>query len=66
MNQALNGKRLYQHYSKMYPTEHSITQIKPNEAGKNHLWVNWHLQNTSKKKRKHSDVKDGDMFKDFN
>ena len=31
-------------------TEHSTTQIKPNEAGKkdNHLWVNWHLQNAAK------------------
>ena len=43
---------------KRYSTEHSITQIKPNEAGKkeNHLWVNWHLQNAAKKcflKKKH-------------
>ena len=34
-----------------YSTEHSTTQIKPDEAGKkeNHLWVNWHLQNAAKK-----------------
>ena len=31
-------------------TEHSITQIKPNEAGKqeNHLWVKLHLQSHDK------------------
>ena len=46
-------------------TEHSTTQIKPNEAGKkdNHLWVNWHLQNASKNNRKHTDTKDGDMVR---
>ena len=33
-------------------TEHSITQIKPNEAVKpeHNLWVNWHLQNAAKKR----------------
>ena len=31
-------------------TEHSVTQIKPTEAGnkENHLWVDWHLQNNAK------------------
>ena len=45
----------YKQYLKIYnSTEHSITQIKPNEAGKkdNHLWVNWHLQNAAKKNQK--------------
>jgi len=46
-------------------TEHSITQIKPNEAGNkdNRLWVNWHLQNNSKHIRKHPELKDGDMVR---
>ena len=46
-------------------TEHSITQTKPNEAGKkeNHLWVNWHLQNAANNNRKHPDIKDGDMVR---
>ena len=44
-------------------TEHSITQINPNEAGKNHLWVNWHLQINAKKTRQHSELKDGDMVR---
>ena len=46
-------------------TEHSITQIKPNEASKteNHLWVNWHLQNAAKNNRKHPDIKDGNMVR---
>ena len=37
--------------TKYNSTEHSTTQIKPNEAGKkdNHLWVNWHLQNAANK-----------------
>ena len=50
---------------KYYSTEHSTTQIKPNEAGKkdNHLWVNWHLQNAAKKNRKHPDIEDGDMVR---
>ena len=45
--------------------EHSITLVKPNEAGKkeNHLWVNWHLQNAAKKNRKHTGIKDGDMVR---
>ena len=46
-------------------TEHTTTQIKPNEAGKkeNHLWVNWHLQNAAPKNRKHPDIKGGDMVR---
>ena len=46
-------------------TEHSITQIKPNETGKkeNHLWVNLHLQNAAKQNRKHPGIKDGDMVR---
>ena len=46
-------------------TEHSIIQIKLNEAGKkeSHLWVNWHLQNAAKKNRKHPDIKDGDVVR---
>ena len=46
-------------------TEHSVTQIKPTEAGnkENHLWVNWHLQISAKKNRKHPDIKDGDMVR---
>ena len=42
-------------------TEHRITQTKPNEAGKTHLWVNWHLQNTTKNKRNTTELKNGDM-----
>ena len=43
-------------------TEHSITQIKPNEAGnKNHRWINLHL-NAAKKNRTHPDINDGDMM----
>ena len=44
-------------------TEHSVTQIKPTEAGnkENHLWVNLHLQNSAKTNRKHPDIKDCDM-----
>jgi len=51
--------------TKYNSTEHSTIQIKPNEAGekRNHLWVNWHLQNTAKKNRKHPDIKDGDMVR---
>ena len=46
-------------------TEHSVTQIKPTEAGnkENHLWVNWHLQNSAKKNRKHPDITNGDMVR---
>ena len=33
------------------------------EKKENHLWVNWHLQNASKKNRKHPDIKDGDMVR---
>ena len=29
----------------------------------NHLWVNWHLQNATKKNRKHPDTKDGGMVR---
>ena len=49
--------------NKQNSTEHSVTQIKPTEAGnkENHLWINWHLQNAAKKNRKHPDIKDGDM-----
>lgn len=51
--------------NKYNSTEHTTTQIKPNEAGKkeNHLWVNWHLQNNAKRNRKHPDIKDGDMVR---
>ena len=46
-------------------TEHSTIQIKPNEAGekRNHLWVNWHLQNKAKSNRKYPDIKPGDMVR---
>ena len=44
-------------------TEHSTTQIKRNQAGnkEHHLWVNLHLQNNSKRNRKHPELKDDDM-----
>ena len=46
-------------------TEHSITQIKPNEAGKKRKppWGNWHLQNAAKRNylKKHTGIKDGDV-----
>jgi ribosomal protein L21E len=46
-------------------TEHSTIQIKPNEAGekRNHLWVNWHLQNKAKSNRKYPDISKGDMVR---
>ena len=46
-------------------TEHSTTQIKPVEAVKSEhiLWVNWHLQNNVKKKRKYPKIKEGDMVR---
>ena len=46
-------------------TEHSTTEIKPNEAVKkeNHLWVNWHLQNKAKKERKQPEINEGDMVR---
>ena len=49
--------------TKYNSTEHSTIQIKPNEAGekRNHLWVNWHLQNNAKSNRKYPDIKPGDM-----
>ena len=43
--------------------EHSITQIKLNGAGKNHLWVNWHFQNAAKNNRQQPELTDGDMFR---
>ena len=47
------------------PTEHNITQIKPNRAGtkENHLWIDWHLQNAAKKSRTHPEIKDGGMVR---
>ena len=33
------------------------------KLGKKHLWVNWHLQHSAKKNRKHPDIKDGDMVR---
>ena len=50
---------------KQSSTEHSVTQIKPAEAGneEDHLWVNWHLQNSAKKNRKHPDITNGDMVR---
>ena len=30
---------------------------------RNHVWVNWHLQNAAKKNRTHPDIKDGDMVR---
>ena len=46
-------------------TEHNTIEIKPNEAVKkeNHLWVNWHLQNNSKKDRKYPKISEGDMVR---
>ena len=40
-------------------TVHSTIEIKPVEAVKseNHLWVNWHLQNASKKNRPYEEIK---------
>ena len=45
------GQNIFQALLKNNSTEHSTTQIKPDGAGKkeNHLCVNWHLQNASKK-----------------
>ena len=56
---------IYNIINKYNATEHTITQIKPNEAVKpdNHLWVNWHLQNAAKNNRKHPELKDGDMVR---
>ena len=44
---------------------HSVTQIKPTEAGdkENHLWVNWHLQNNAKSNGKYTEIKAGDMVR---
>ena len=52
------GENIFQVLLTYNSTEHSTTQIKPNEAGKkdNHLWVNWHLQNAAKRNRKHPDT----------
>ena len=46
-------------------TTHSTIEIKPNEAVKseNHLWVNWHLQNSAKTNRKYEEIKEGDMVR---
>ena len=46
-------------------TGHSVTQMKPSEAGnkENHIWVNWHLQNNAKSNRKYPDIKAGDMVR---
>ena len=60
------GSSIYIILLKTYnSTEHSVTQIKPNETGKkeNHLWVNWHLQNKAKSQREYPDIKDGVMVR---
>ena len=46
-------------------TLHSTIEIKPVEAVKkeNHLWVNWHLQNNSKKDRQYPKINEGDMVR---
>ena len=46
-------------------TTHSTIEIKPVDAVKkeNHLWVNWHLQNKSKKNRPYEEIKKGDMVR---
>ena len=45
--------------------EHSIVQIKPNEAGKkeNHLWANLHLQRNAKSNRKYPIILPNDMVR---
>ena len=44
-------------------TVHSTIEIKPDETKlpQNHLWVNWHLQNASKKNRPYEEINKGDM-----
>ena len=58
-------KHISSNIKKHNSTEHNITKIKPNEAGKkeNHLWVNWHLQNASKRNRKYPEISKGDMVR---
>ena len=45
--------------TKQNTTFHSTIEIKPVDAVKkeNHLWVNWHLQNASKKNRPYEEIK---------
>ena len=58
-------KHIYNIIYKYNSTEHSITQLKPNEAGKqeNHLWVNWHLQNKAKSNQQYTEIKADDMVR---
>ena len=46
-------------------TEHNTTKTKPLDAVKkeNHLWGNWHLQNTATKDRKYPKINEGDMVR---
>ena len=46
-------------------TVHSTIEAKPNEAklSHNHLWVNWHLQNSSKKNRTYEEIQEGDTVR---
>ena len=46
-------------------TQHNTTKIKPLDAvnKRNHLWVNWHLQNNANKYRKYPNINEGDMVR---
>ena len=45
-------------------TTHATIGIKPVGAvKKKHIWVNWHLQNKSKKNRPYDEIKKGDMVR---
>ena len=46
-------------------TEQNTTNIKPLDAVKqeNHLWVNWHLQNSANKDRKYPKINEGEMVR---
>ena len=52
-------------FNKYNSTEHSVTQIKPTEAGneENHVWFNWRLQHNAKSNRKYPELKAGDMVR---
>ena len=56
-------KRVSSILTKYNHTEHNATKIKPPDAAKkeNHLWVNWHLQNSAKKDKEYHNITEGDV-----
>ena len=44
-------------------TEHNTTKIKPLDAVKKYVWVNWHLQNNATTYRKYPKINEGDMVR---